>query len=64
MLEHCVHSTAVELTVHLTVLVLGTLSATTLPSTLILLENLEKKPENPASSERNWLTFEMCDISC
>ena len=42
----------------------GSLHATTLSSTLVLLGDLEKNPENPARSEKNWLTNGMWDVTC
>ncbi len=49
---------------HLTVLALVSLCATTLSSTLVLLGYFEKKEDNPARSEKNWLTLEMWDVTC
>ena len=49
---------------HLSVLVLGSLRAIIPRSTLVLLGDLENNPENPARSEKNWLTNGMWDVSC
>ena len=45
-------------------LALGSLCTTTLSSTLVLLGDVEKKPENPNRSEKNWFTNGMWDVTC
>ena len=49
---------------HLTVLSLGSLSATTLSRTLVLMGDHKKNPENAARSEEKWLTNWMWDVTC